>query len=56
MVRINIIPVNLLADQHLIAEWNECFMLIGITLKDKLPLDPPKEYTLGKGHINFFSN
>lgn len=56
MVRINLIdPVNL-ADQHLIAEYNEILMLFGHV--DKYPeiKEQPKEYCLGKGHINFFKD
>lgn len=58
MVRVNLIPVRKLADQHLIAEYREIMMLVGSVKKhppkekDKIP----REYNLGKGHINFFKN
>jgi deoxyribonuclease (pyrimidine dimer) len=56
MVRINLINPKSLADQHLIAEYNEILMLLGHV--DKFPeiKDQPLEYCLGKGHINFFKN
>ncbi len=58
MVRINLLNPNSLSDQHLIAEYNEILMLIGFI--QKFPLLEltiiPKNYTLGKGHINFFKN
>lgn len=58
MVRINLLHPNYLTDQHLIAEYNEILMLVGFV--QKFPLlhltNTPKEYTLGKGHINFFKN
>lgn len=56
MVRINIIHPKNLADQHLIAEYNEILMLLGYVNKfpnlDEIPLN----YKLGKGHIKFFKN
>ncbi|MBL7051445.1 hypothetical protein ISS04_04795 [Candidatus Woesearchaeota archaeon] len=56
MVRINLIdPVNL-ADQHLIAEYNEILMLIGHVNKYPEIKEQPSEYCLGKGHINFFKD
>lgn len=56
MVRINLINPRKLADQHLIAEYNEILMLLGYVKKyPKLGEVPPK-YTLGKGHILFFKN
>lgn len=56
MVRINLINPKNLADQHLIAEYNEILMLLGHV--DKFPVirDQPKEYCLGKGHITFFKD
>lgn len=56
MVRINLIAPKKLADQHLIAEYNEILMLIGHIKKFPKINQSPKEYTLGKGHINFFKN
>jgi len=56
MVRINLINPKNLADQHLIAEYNEILMLLGHV--DKFPIinNQPKKYCLGKGHINFFKD
>ena len=56
MVRINIINPNSLADQHLIAEYNEILMLLGHV--DKFPIikEQPEKYCLGKGHITFFKD
>ncbi|MBW2991638.1 pyrimidine dimer DNA glycosylase/endonuclease V [Candidatus Woesearchaeota archaeon] len=56
MVRINIIDPKRLADQHLIAEYNEILMLIGHVRKFPKVYDIPKDYCLGKGHIKFFKN
>jgi len=56
MVRINIIPPKQLTDQHLIAEYNEILMFIGTVKKFPKIKEQPKEYCLGKGHINFFKN
>lgn len=58
MVRVNIINPKYLADQHLIAEYNEIMMLVGYVKKyPKTKLDKiPKEYTLGKGHMLFFKD
>ncbi len=56
MVRINLIHPKKLADQHLVAEYDEILMLLGYVKKyPKLGEIPPK-YTLGKGHILFFKN
>jgi deoxyribonuclease (pyrimidine dimer) len=58
MVRINLINPKYLADQHLIAEYNEILMLLGYVKRNpkleihKIPLD----YKLGSGHILFFKN
>lgn len=58
MVRINLINPRFLADQHLIAEYNEILMLFGYVRKhpythfDQIP----KSYRLGQGHILFFKN
>ena len=61
-MRINIIPVELLADRHLIAEYREIKMLpkcIVRSSKSKNGIDYnslPKEYTLNTGHGKFFYN
>jgi len=56
MVRINLINPKNLADQHLVAEYNEILMLAGHVRKFPLIKNQPKNYCLGKGHINFFKN
>ena len=56
MVRINLINPKKLADQHLIAEYNEILMLLGYVRKYPLEKDIPEEYCLGRGHIKFFKN
>lgn len=59
-MRINIIPVSLLTDQHLIAELREIKMLpksLARSLKSKVGVDfndLPKSYILNKGHGKFF--
>jgi|SaaInlStandDraft_7_1057024.scaffolds.fasta_scaffold15966_5 deoxyribonuclease (pyrimidine dimer) len=56
MVRINLINPKKLADQHLIAEYNEILMLLGYVRKYPIEKDIPEEYCLGRGHIKFFKN
>jgi len=56
MVRINLIPAINLADQHLVAEYNEILMLLGYVKKYPELCIIPSKYTLGKGHILFFKN
>jgi deoxyribonuclease (pyrimidine dimer) len=58
MVRINLINPKCLADQHLIAEYDEILMLLGYVKRyPTLNLNKiPKEYHLGKGHIKFFKD
>ena len=60
MTRINIIPVEELWDQHLIAEYREITMIpaaLNRTLNSKVgfnKLKIKKRYTLNKGHVYFF--
>lgn len=56
MVRVNLINPRRLADQHLIAEYNEILMLLGHLKKHGIKSKIPESYVLGKGHINFFKN
>ena len=56
MVRINLINPKNLADQHLIAEYNEILMLLGNVKRYPKLENIPSKYTLGKGHILFFKN
>tara|TARA_Y100001970_G_scaffold206715_1_gene251757 strand:+ start:578 stop:985 length:408 start_codon:yes stop_codon:yes gene_type:complete len=60
MTRINIIPVEELFDQHLIAEYREITMVpaaLKRTLASKVGLNFSKinkKYTLNQGHVYFF--
>ncbi len=62
MVRVNLIHPKKLADQHLVAEYNEILMLLGYVerypeikiVKGKSEI--PEEYTLNKGHMRFFKD
>lgn len=62
MTRINLIPVEELTDQHLMAEYRELPMIakaLEKTLKSKLGYQESKvssTYILGTGHIYFFYN
>ena len=56
MVRVNLIEPIQLADQHLIAEYNEILMLIGYVKKYPKKENIPENYLLGKGHILFFKD
>jgi deoxyribonuclease (pyrimidine dimer) len=56
MVRINLVNPQNLADQHLIAEYNEILILLGHVEKYPLVRNQPKVYCLGKGHITFFKD
>ena len=63
MTRINIVPPEELADQHLMAEYREIFM-VGSSLQRSMTgknwetkkQQLPKVYTLNKGHVSFFYN
>ena len=60
MTRINLVDPKELADQHLIAEYREIFMVgpaLQRSLKSKNGVtDIPKNFTLNKGHVKFFYN
>ena len=56
MVRINLVDPRQLADQHLIAEYNEILMLFGHVKKHPAIRNAPPRYCLGKGHISFFKD
>jgi len=56
MVRINLIDPRNLADQHLVAEYDEILMLVAHVRKYPFARDVPEKYCLGKGHIRFFKN
>ena len=63
MTRINIVTTKELADQHLVAEYRELFMVgsaLARTLKspnrDKSLSSIPEKFTLNTGHVKFFYN
>ncbi len=50
MTRINVVPVEELSDQWLVAEYRE----LPRVLKQKIDIsDAPEEYCLGKGHMKW---
>jgi hypothetical protein len=51
MTRINVIPVEELCDQHLLAEYRELPRVFTLA---RLCDDAPKQYVLGSGHVKFF--
>ena len=56
MVRINLINPRRLADQHLIAEYDEILMLVAYIKKYPKIENIPGQYCLGKGHMTFFKD
>lgn len=59
MTRINVVPVTELCDQHLLAEHRELTRIPNGILSGKLKVhydDRPLQYTLGEGHVKFFTN
>ena len=63
MTRINLVPPEELADQHLVAEYREIFM-VGSSLQRSLRSknwnttinNLPEKFTLNTGHVKFFYN
>lgn len=59
MTRINIVPVEELCDQHLLAEHRELVRIPNCLVSGKLKfeyMDRPEDYCLGEGHVKFFTN
>lgn len=60
MTRINVVPVEELSRQHLVAEYRELPRIFTLVQKaierGERPTDPknPREYKLGPGHVRFF--
>lgn len=57
MTRINVVPVETLCDQHLLAEHRELTRIPNTIHSGKAVVDVlkiPSEYTLGTGHVRFF--
>jgi deoxyribonuclease (pyrimidine dimer) len=51
MTRINVVPPEALADQHLLAEYRELPRVFALARRDP---EAPLQYTLGAGHVRFF--
>ncbi len=61
MVRVNLLDPRALADQHLVAEYDEILMLFGYVRRYPVARGTgargiPPSYRLGKGHILFFKD
>lgn len=56
MTRINVIPVNQLCRQHLLAEHREIKRIPNALLRGVKYTDIPDSYRLGTGHVKFFYN
>lgn len=57
MTRINVIPVEELTDQHLMAEYRELPMVMTSARRSSaVGYKPTDIYTLNKGHVMFFYN
>lgn len=58
MTRINLVNVQDLADQHLVAEWRELPRIVkaAISGRAKLNQEIPPSYTFNGGHVRFFYN
>lgn len=62
MTRINVIPVQELTDQHLMAEYRELPMVMASARRSLASKNGwqsskvPDKYTLNKGHVYFFTN
>jgi len=57
MTRINVIPVEELTDQHLMAEYRELPMVMTSARRSKVDtFKPSDKYTLNRGHVMFFYN
>ena len=55
MTRINVVPVEELCDQHLLAEWRELPRMRAYAEKTSAKASEiPLRYTLGEGHMKFF--
>ncbi len=55
MTRINVVPVEELCDQHLLAEHRELTRIPNAVAKGKFSLEgQPRDYKLGEGHVRFF--
>lgn len=56
MTRINLIPIEELSDQHLLAEMRELPRIFSHVKKYGISKNIPEKFCLGKGHVIFFTN
>lgn len=59
MTRINVVPVDELCDQHLLAEHRELTRIPNMLRSGILQydyVDRPSTYVLGEGHVKFFTD
>lgn len=56
MTRINVVDPLLLTRQHLLAEWHEIGRIITLAEAGVNAAEIPARYTLGKGHMKFFTD
>jgi len=57
MTRVNVVPVEELTDNHLLAEVRELPRIPNAVLKGRYNIiGAPTEYTLGTGHVRMFYN
>jgi len=56
MARVNLVKPVFLADQHLVAEYDEILMILAYVKKFPETEGIPETYRLGAGHIKFFKN
>ncbi len=57
MTRINLIPVEELSDQHLMAEYRELPRIVNGVLEEKFTsVNRSPHYKLGTGHVIFFTD
>lgn len=57
MTRVNLVPVEELSDQHLLAEHREIKRIPNVILSGRYNLfGIPSQYTMGTGHVKFFYN
>lgn len=57
MTRINVVPVEELCDQHLLAEHRELTRIPNAVARGRFSLaGQPSDYKLGEGHVKFFFN
>lgn len=59
MTRVNVVPVEELVNKHLVAEYREItrvFTQRRNAIASRRIIKVPSEYTMGTGHVSFFTN